>query len=183
MSNPSYINTIVIAHGKSEYIFCESIRANLRLPMKIFARNKGHSSIQVDGLNRYLSTGYFSSHRTLCKAIPRMPHEKDIINDSVVIFPIMDLDDTPQAKQYLDKTLFCNNCFKNLIWPIFNISNLDDILIQMGYEIDKNNKVRSYEKVFPANNGDEERARELLDQFKQNNNTNIDEFIEHCLNL
>ena len=47
---------ITIVHGKSEYCICKSIQSNLRLKQEIIARDKGKSSIQINGIMDFLNT-------------------------------------------------------------------------------------------------------------------------------
>ena len=51
---PNYTMCAVIVHGKSELQMVRYITSNLRLPVKIIARNRGKSSIQINGLLGFL---------------------------------------------------------------------------------------------------------------------------------
>lgn len=48
-----YKKAAVIVHGKSERFLASYIYTNLHLPVVIIDKNKGRSSIQINGLKKY----------------------------------------------------------------------------------------------------------------------------------
>lgn len=183
MRGLSYVKIIVIAHGQSEVILCESIKSNLRIPMIIESHNNGRNSIQVNGVLNFLSSGSFKSHHSLRTKYPRLEFSNKLLSKDTKIFTIMDMDDCDEKKQksYINGSLFNDNIFAEYITPIFNAPNLDDIMRELGYCINEHNKVESYEKVFPGRNGDFEAAKKLHDMFVKIPITNMEVFLSHCL--
>ena len=55
----NYCKGIIIAHGKSEFLFAEHIRSNLHLPIKIYSQRNGKTSIQIDSLNTIFGNTIF----------------------------------------------------------------------------------------------------------------------------
>lgn len=188
MGRISLIKILPVAHGASELILCESIKSNLRLPMQIEAEQKGRSSIQVYGLKKRLSSGNFSSTKSIfdfCNG--RVEIKKSKIVSPFKIFPIMDLDDcsTEIAEMYKNGCMFDGLQLKEYIVPIYNSPNLDDVIKRLGFDFDPEHKRKSYEKVFPGISGDINAAVELYEMFRKENvkngNTNMHIFIEACL--
>ncbi len=60
----NYTKAVVICHGKSEYQISRYIYTNLRLPVKLHAKDKGKHSIQIPGLIQELSTSVFTNIKT-----------------------------------------------------------------------------------------------------------------------
>ena len=51
----NYTRCAVIVHGKSEFALVKYIYTNLHLPVKIISKDKGRSSIQINGLLDFLN--------------------------------------------------------------------------------------------------------------------------------
>lgn len=56
-----YTKCMVIVHGKSELNLVKYIYTNLHLPVKIYAKDKGRSSIQINGLETVLNKKPFNN--------------------------------------------------------------------------------------------------------------------------
>lgn len=56
-----YTRAVIICHGKSEKIFIESIKSNLKLPISTFSHNGGKSSIQITSLMSYINKTLFKN--------------------------------------------------------------------------------------------------------------------------
>lgn len=182
MVSGNYTKTLAVVHGASEYILCDSIKSNLRIPMIICAENKGRESIQINGIANYMSTGSFRSHLKLSRVYPKLQYSKGKIQ-RITIFTIMDTDDCQEHTftEYKNKELFFNSPFCENIVPIYNSPNLDNVMTELGFPIDKNNKRKSYEKCFPGKNGDIKTAQQLLKLCEKNPNTNLEHFIRYCI--
>lgn len=102
--------------------------------------------------------------------------------------PIMDLDDTSEDKKqkYISGEMFKSHWLSPYIIPIWNNKNLDQVLFDLNL-ISKipNNKEKGkvYEELFPTHRGetDLEQVRKLLKHFQNSEKTNMDVFINKCL--
>ncbi len=102
--------------------------------------------------------------------------------------PIMDLDDTSNQKQekYISKELFKDHWLYPYIVPIWNKKNLDEVLLDLKM-IEKlpsyREKGRVYRNLFLKNKGesDIEQVKKLNEKFKKCKNTNMDIFLQKCL--
>lgn len=179
-------NTVVIVHGKSEYIICEFLKRKLRLPIIIESKDKGKKSIQINALESYFRTGNFRTQNNFIKRYPQVNNIKGKLNSSVKIFTIMDTDDCSSERIlecYKNISLFKNSNFYNHIVPIYNIPSLDYVMESLGYIIDPNKKPNSYKKIFTdTNNIDYEAVKTLHNNFLSIDNTNLNELFEFCMN-
>lgn len=189
MKYPNKYNTkaIIICHGKSEVILCKSIKSNLRMPIEIASNNNGESSIQITSLIKYLNNKIFKNSKSIINNYPNIEHEKNRILNCR-IFIIMDLDEKElteeMKKNYKTGTMFKNLDYDDIIVPIYNIKNLDDVCKRIGYDIDINNKTTSYKKMFPGENGNIESFKLLKSNFKKAKGSNMYvllDYLEECL--
>lgn len=180
-----YDSCLVICHGKSELIFVENLRSNLRLKFKIFAKDNGNSSIQITGLENVLRKPPFKSLKTF-----KDKYDLDIRNrqiKSFKVFIIMDFDEmeyTEEIKRnYLNKSMFKDHFLRDYIVPIYNIKNFDDIMIKAGYQINVKKKSSSYSKIFPGENGNIQEFLKVRDNISKvsSNYTNVIELINYLL--
>lgn len=183
MRGVSYVRTVVVVHGASERILCESIGANLRLPMKIIANKNGAASIQINGLSKFLKKSCLKSHEALLSECPRIQSDKGkAVN--IKIFTIMDTDDCNDNKllaSYKDGSIFSQSAFSDAITPIFNSPKLDSVMEHIGHPIDEKQKTKSYSKIFPGESGDIETAVKLRDEVSSLSETNLCIFLNHCI--
>ncbi|HGD3897904.1 TPA: hypothetical protein ACIOKJ_002039 [Streptococcus agalactiae] len=98
----------------------------------------------------------------------------------------MDIDDTSQEKidSYKSSTLFVKDWKKDFIVPIWNDSNFEEVLNDIGYWYPKNDKEkRHYKKLFPVERGEQdvETIKELRDKLISSNKSNLDEFLTFCI--
>jgi len=180
---------VTIAHGKSEYCLCESIGSNLHLPIKNDANKKGNSSIQINGLCDWLSREHYRTPRSLCEFCGgRIELKGSEIVPPFALFPIMDVDDCEPnvAEAYKNGNLFSRIKLRDYITPIFNDPNLDEVMISMGYPINKGRKLESYQQIYPANRGDIETLRLLRQGFsniyRTSGKTNMHLLLDACIN-
>jgi len=103
----------------------------------------------------------------------------------------MDLDDTSekQTENFKNKKMFKEHWAYDNIVPIWNIPNLDSVMLELGI-IDRlpNYKEKGvvYNDSFPKREdgkSDIEKIKQLRDMCKKNKNTNLDEMLEWMLNL
>lgn len=168
IKSDGYKKALIICHGKSEEIFSKNIRSNLRLPICIYRDPKGNS-IQITSIKHLMRSRLFKQGnftQEMCKYISE--DNKNGLKNFKIFF-IMDTDDCDgqMLKKYKNKTMFNNHWLKPYIVPIYNSPNLDQVLIDLGYDIDPKRKVASYQKVFPGVSGDMKTFEKLLDLFEK----------------
>jgi hypothetical protein len=177
----STCRTLVVVHGKSELIFCRGIASNLRINVEFDSDNGGETCIQISHLEERFRSGPYVSENALHKKFARLEYleRKKPRMPDLRIFPIMDTDDSGrQEKAYRTNNLFNTSGFGNRITPIFNAPNLDEVLIGCGFDVDRNDKVRSYHNLI-----NEHELPELIDRLKNCSNTNICVFLNHCASI
>ena len=183
---PNYCKGIIIAHGKSELLLAEHIKSNLHLPIEIYSLKNGKTSIQIDSLMTILGNNDFKNKSKLKQKYIIEEKNKKFIN--FFIMPIMDLDDTieEKIKKYKNGEMFKNHWLSPYIIPIWNDINLDHVLYDLKLISKLPNdkeKGKVYEELFPKNTGqaDLEQVNKLLKYFESTNKTNMNIFIEKCL--
>lgn len=191
-SKINYLKAIVIAHGKSEVQLCDFIKSNLRLKIHIEADKKGEKSIQITSILTWLNNTNFKTKAAFLKKfedINLIDEKKKIISSDFKVFIIMDTDDCSpkQKKDFISKTMFERHWLYEYIHPIFNSSNLEDVLIKASINFEKKGKKckEEYVKIFPTDKkflGKEKLSiEELKKKLEPNENTNLEEFFEFCL--
>lgn len=183
---PNYCKGIIIAHGKSELLLAEYIKSNLHLPIEIYSLKNGKTSIQIDSLMTILGNNDFKNKSKLKQKYIIEEKNKKFIN--FFIMPIMDLDDTTEEKikKYKNGEMFKNHWLSPYIIPIWNDINLDYVLYDLKLISKLPNdkeKGKVYEELFPKNTGqaDLEQVNKLLKYFESTTKTNMNIFIEKCL--
>ncbi len=183
---PNYCKGIIIAHGKSELLLAEHIKSNLHLPIEIYSLKNGKTSIQIDSLMTILGNTDFKNKSKLKQKYIIEENNKKFIN--FFIMPIMDLDDTTEEKikKYKNGEMFKNHWLSPYIIPIWNDINLDHVLYDLKLISKLPNdkeKGKVYEELFPKNTGqaDLEQVNKLLKYFESTTKTNMNIFIEKCL--
>lgn len=183
---PNYCKGIIIAHGKSELLLAEHIKSNLHLPIEIYSLKNGKTSIQIDSLMTILGNNDFKNKSKLKQKYIMEEKNKKFIN--FFIMPIMDLDDTTEEKikKYKNGEMFKNHWLSPYIISIWNDINLDHVLYDLKLISKLPNdkeKGKVYEELFPKNTGqaDLEQVNKLLKYFESTTKTNMNIFIEKCL--
>ncbi len=193
----NYLKCLVIVHGKSELQICNYLKTNFRLKMEIISRDKGESSIQINGLEKLLASdsrlksreSFIKEYGDDLKLVKQENTKKETIDESFRIFIIMDTDDcTPKTKQkYISKELFRNHWLYPYIVPIYNDPNLEGICEKANIKFKKHGEERKkeYIKIFPTDNRNiSDQTVELNDfinHVESINETNIEEFIKFCI--
>lgn len=182
----NYCKGIIIAHGKSELLLAEHIKSNLHLPIEIYSLKNGKTSIQIDSLMTILGNNDFKNKSKLKQKYIIEEKDKKFIN--FFVMPIMDLDDTTEEKieKYKNGEMFKNHWLSPYIIPIWNDINLDHVLYSLKLISKLPNdkeKGKVYEELFPKNTGqaDLEQVNKLLKYFESTEKTNMNIFVEKCL--
>lgn len=187
----NFTKCAVIVHGKSEFALVKYIYTNLHLPVKIIAKDKGRGSIQINGLLDYLNKKQF---RTLKGFADEYSVEYDKKTKSLInfkLFIIMDTDDCDDGikTKFVSGDMFEGHPLKEYIVPIYNISNLEDVMIKariMVKKIPDAQKGSYYAKIFPINTeplsmDTVNQVRTFAEKIKGIKETNMLTFIEYCL--
>lgn len=100
----------------------------------------------------------------------------------------MDTDDCNenQKNSFKNKSMFKGHWLYDYIVPIYNDSNLEEVLVEAGIKFQKNGNERKseYPKVFPMNGiSDVEGIKKFGKDLKNCKKTNMEEFINFCLEL
>lgn len=193
MKQLNYTKAVVIVHGKSEKQICQYIKNKLRLKMEIFSDKNGEKAIQITSLKNTLNNKIFKSYRAFMKEFEDIQIKEDgkTIVDDFKIFIIMDTDDCTeiQKKNFMNKEMFKDHWAYNYIEPIYNIPELETVLEKANVPFSKtgNKRKKEYIKLFPTDpkyeKNDQVQIQELLDKLKNQNNTNLNEFLAFCLKV
>ena len=186
----SFLKGIVICHGKSEKLICEFLRSNLRIQIEIDSDKKGKKSIQITSIMKFLSGEKYKNIASFKNKFDDIEQIKDKkkLPSYFKIFIIMDTDDCNenQKKSFKDKSMFKEHWLYDYIVPIYNDSNLEEVLVDVGIKFQKsgNERKSEYPKVFPMNGiSDIESIKKFGNRLKKSKKTNMEEFIDFCLEL
>lgn len=84
----------MIVHGKSEYDIVRHIKSKLRVPIEIYAKDKGQHSIEISSIMGVTwKIKYFKKEKFLRQYTKIKRENDDILN--VKIFIILDVDSAP----------------------------------------------------------------------------------------
>ncbi|MEI0593382.1 hypothetical protein R4K52_01305 [Brachyspira pilosicoli] len=191
----NYLKAIVIVHGKSEFQMCDFIKRKLKLKIEIVSKNKGANSIQISSIMKRLKgkdIDTLDNFKNTYKDDLEIKDNKIIIDKDFRIFIIMDTDDCKEEEKnnFINKNMFKNYWAHKYIVPIYNIRNLEDVLVKSKV-IDKNtikNKrdKKDYIKIFPTDNKYTKNDTIQIEEFYQKllkvkNISNMYIFIKFCL--
>ena len=186
----SFLKGIVICHGKSEKLICEFLRYNLRIQIEIDSDKKGKKSIQITSIMKFLSGEKYKNIASFKNKFDDIEQIKDKkkLPSYFKIFIIMDTDDCNenQKKSFKDKSMFKEHWLYDYIVPIYNDSNLEEVLVDAGIKFQKsgNERKTEYPKVFPMNGiSDVEGIKKFGKALGNSKKTNMEEFINFCLEL
>lgn len=186
----NYKKCAVIVHGKSEFILVKYIYTNLHLPVSLISKDKGKGSIQINGLKDFLNKKQFKTLKAFAEEYSVEYDKKSKSLKNFKLFIIMDTDDCDKATKdkYISGELFHGHPLKDYIVPIYNISNLEDVMIKSGIMVKKipdSDKGTYYSKIFPINTGPlsidtMNQVRTFAKKIKGVKETNMLEFVEYC---
>ena len=193
----NYLKALVIVHGKSEFQMCDFIRRKLKTKIDIIYKDSGKHSIQISSIMKRLKGKDINSSDNLKNTYQddfEIKDNKIIIDKDFKIFIIMDTDDCNNEEEknnFINKNMFKSYWAYDYIVPIYNITNLEDVLIKAKV-IDKNtikNKKdkKNYKiKIFPITKQNTESDIRQIEEFYQKllkvkNISNMHEFIKFCL--
>lgn len=197
----SYTRAVIIVHGKSELQIVEHIKSNLRISIESFSEKNGERSIQINGLKNVLGNTIFKDIDSFIAKYPKIEVSgkgKRRILENFKIFIIMDTDDCTslEADNFINKHMFKNHWAKDYIHPIYNKTNLEDVLkrCNIKYNEEHISKIKDkdlkkyYVKIFPTDrcynsNDDFQQLEEFKNNLKSSKNTNMDEFVEYCIEI
>lgn len=185
-----YTKCAVIVHGRSEFHLIRFLYTNLHLPVKIISRNKGRESIQINGLKDLLNKKEFMSLSRFANEYTVEYDKKAKKLKNFKLFIIMDTDDCSEdmKEKYISGELFRGHPLAEYILPIYNIANLEDVMIKAGImttRISDSKKGTYYSKIFPVNT--EPVSADTIKQIqtfaakiRHVKQTNMLRFIEYC---
>lgn len=191
----NYLKAIVIVHGKSEFQMCDFIKRKLKLKIEIVSKNKGANSIQISSIMKRLKgkdIDTLDNFKNTYKDDLEIKDNKIIIDKDFRIFIIMDTDDCKEEEKnnFINKNMFKNYWAHKYIVPIYNITNLEDVLVKS--EVINKNTIKNkrdkkdYIKIFPTDNKYTKNDTIQIEEFYQKllkvkNISNMHEFIKFCL--
>lgn len=191
----NYLKVIVIVHGKSEFQMCDFIKRKLKLKIEIVSKNKGANSIQISSIMKRLKgkdIDTLDNFKNTYKDDLEIKDNKIIIDKNFRIFIIMDTDDCKEEEKnnFINKNMFKNYWAHKYIVPIYNIRNLEDVLIKS--EVINKNTIKNkrdkkdYIKIFPTDDKYTKSDTIQIEEFYQKllkvkNISNMHEFIKFCL--
>lgn len=151
-----YTKCAVIVHGKSEWNLVKYIYTNLHLSVKIIAKDNGKGSIQINGLMAFLKKRPFNNLKAFAEEYTIEYDRKSKTLKNFKLFIIMDTDDCDEdtKEKYISGELFRGNILEKYIVPIYNISNLEDVMVKSKIMINRipdSKKGTYYSKIFPIN--------------------------------
>lgn len=189
MRELNYTKAVIIVHGKSEKQICQYIKNKLRLKIEIYSDKNGEKAIQITSLKITLNNKIF-------KTLKSFIHEYDdikLINNKQIssdfkLFIIMDTDDcTEKQKQnFINKEMFKSHWAYEYIVPIYNIPELETVLVKakIPFERKGNERKKEYVKIFPTDpkyeKNDNIQIEELSNTLKKQDNTNLNIFLDFC---
>jgi len=186
-----YTKCAVIVHGKSELNLVKYIYTNLHLPVKIISRDRGKTSIQINGLLDFMQNGKFKSLKSFAEEYVIEYDRKSKCLKNFKLFIIMDTDDSDEntKDKYISGELFRGHILEKYVVPIYNISNLEDVMIKaqiMVQRIPDSEKGKYYSKIFPINTEPVsldtiKQVTTFANKIENIQQTNMLEFINYCL--
>lgn len=197
----SYTRAVVIVHGKSELQIVEHIKSNLRISILPFSEKNGERSIQINSLKNVLGNTIFKDIDSFIAKYSKVEvsgRGKRRRLENFKIFIIMDTDDCSdlESENFINKNMFKNHWAREYIHPIYNKTNLEDVLKRCNIKYNKEpiSKIKDkdlkkfYVKIFPTDrsyngNDDIQQLTEFKNNLKSSKNTNMEEFIEYCIGI
>lgn len=196
----NYNKAFIICHGKSEYHIARYIKSNLRLPIEIFANQKGATSIQITSLKSIFNRSDFKSIKKFGET-----YNVEVIGrgknatfaDDFRIYIIMDTDDCTenQKADFINKQMFKEYPLGKYVYPVYNIENIEDVLNKtaiMPRRIKDSEKGNFYAKVFPISSNNSDGTKSEFENFQKQlesvkprpeDYTNMHEMVKELIDL
>lgn len=188
-----FLKAVVIVHGKSEKQMCQYVKQKLRLKIEIESDKNGEKAIQITSLERFMNNKKFKNKSSFLRYFPYVELEKDdkTINSQFKIFIIMDTDDCTekQKENFINKDMFKNHWAYDYIVPIYNSPQLEAVLEKANVPFEKTGikRKKEYIKIFPTDpkyeKSDTMQISELAKNLEHINQTNLDKFLNFCLDI
>lgn len=188
-----FLKAVVIVHGKSEKQMCQHVKQKLRLRIEIESDKNGEKAIQITSLEKFMNNKKFKNKSSFLKYFPYIELEQDgkTINSQFKIFIIMDTDDCTekQKENFINKDMFKNHWAYDYIVPIYNSPQLETVLEKANVPFEKTGikRKKEYIKIFPTDpkyeKSDTMQISELAKNLEHINQTNLDKFLNFCLNI
>lgn len=192
-----YTKVAFLVHGRSEYVIVNYIASNLRLKNEIFSKEKGYKSIQITSVKLHLKKIKRGSNGSLKKFADKYDIEYDKAKRKLKnfkLFIIMDTDDCLESekKAFIEGTMFSGDILKEYIIPIYNISNLEDIMMKAKIifkRLSKKEKGKEYLKIFPTNSNSDilDTTKDEIEKFQKKvidvKMTNLEDLTKYCLEI
>lgn len=191
----SYVNGVVICHGKTEWFLTKHITSKLHLRIETFAKDKGEHSIQITALDSVLKHYPFNNIGNLAKE-----YEVNVVGrgaskrlEDFKLYIIMDTDDCTESQKadFISKEMFKSHWLYEYIVPIYNSPKIENVFAkaQITSKTVKNSeKGTYYQRIFPINDkplSDDSfvEVTSLKKKLEPVKSTNLNEFIDYCLSL
>lgn len=175
---------------ESQSVVLYSIYTNLHLPVKIISKDKGRGSIQINGLKEFLNKRQFRTLKEFTDEYSVEYDKKAKKLRNFKLFIIMDTDDCSEEnkKSYISGDMFRGHPLYDYIVPIYNITNLEDVMMKSGIMIKRipdAEKGTYYSRIFPINTDPISvdtlnQIRTFAKRIKEVKQTNMLEFVEYC---
>ena len=188
-----FLKAVVIVHGKSEKQMCQHVKQKLRLRIEIESDKNGEKAIQITSLEKFMNNKKFKNKLSFLKYFPYIELEQDgkTINSQFKIFIIMDTDDCTekQKENFINKDMFKNHWAYDYIVPIYNSPQLEAVLEKANVPFEKTGikRKKEYIKIFPTDpkyeKSDTMQISELAKNLEHVNQTNLDKFLNFCLDI
>ena len=162
--------------------------------MEIISDKKGEKSIQITSLKNILNNTVFGKYKSFITKYDDVKlvtnGKKTQIDSAFRIFIIMDTDDCSDAqkKEFINKDMFKKHWAYEYIIPIYDSPDLESVLVKAKIKFEKKGieRKKEYIKIFPTEQKYSTREmielKRFYDDLKQVKDTNMDEFIDFCLN-
>ena len=204
----NYLKAIVIVHGKSEYQICDFIKSKLKLNFYIESEKKGEKSIQIKSVMNILKNTIYKNFDAFINnfsAVELISVEKENekkkgtkkkkgkqrLSEAFKIFIIMDTDDCTESEreEFINKSMFNGHWAYDYIVPIYNDSNLEEVVQSCGIKFEKKGieRKKEYIKIFPTDKKylkkDSLQVKEFNEKLINCKRTNMDKFTQFCMTI
>ncbi|MDO5853334.1 MAG: hypothetical protein Q4Q62_04635 [Thermoplasmata archaeon] len=174
--------TLVIAHGKSEIELCKAIARLADIGIEIDSNDSGGRTITMSSLPGRFGSKPYTSELALSKKFERLEYfgGNRVVEHmpNLRIFPVMDIDgDHENRLRYITGEMFKAFPLGRYVTPIYNDDNLDQVMESIGYGQVVSKKIKTYRKISDGITD----LMDLYSRLKQCENTNLEEFVLHCM--